>query len=1184
MKKLLLLLTVCILSSSLLSNVFGQRIDYLKSAYSHISEKYELPQSAIGELKIQRQYQTKHNQVEHVIMVQTFKDVEIFGTQINLAFLPDGKVISIGHNLIRLDKTSIPTAKPQISGGEAIHAAAMSMGMTNRSTPSLKNVSDDGAEIYEKADVSLQDIPVRIGYMKTEDDSYKLVYSMEIESSSHGKLFQSFVDAITGESLGNESLTISCHFDDNYLLPEADCDQTFTPAMTLSPPVTSGVNGTYRVIPVTVESPSHGNFELLTDVNDPVASPLGWHDSDGIAGADHINTQGNNVHAFLDRNWDYFPDLNVTGGNDLIFDFPYDNNAEPVVNQNVAVTNLFYWNNIMHDFTYQYGFDEAAGNFQATNYSGQGNEGDDVQAHAQFGDDDHAQCGAQANNNVDCVNNADFSTPSDGGNGRMRMFTWNRDNSSKYLDVLEPLELAGKILTGLPEFGPDLTTTPITAEVVEVNDGSFDPTKACIPIDQPDLTGKIAFIDRGVCDFSLKVYNAQQAGAIAAIVANFEDVVIAMGNGEMAANVTIPSVFISSVEASRIRTSIGQGLVVSLVKPQTGGPVLRDGSLDASVISHEYGHGISGRLTGGPGSNNCLNNEEQMGEGWSDFFALITTVQPGDTGEKRRGIGTYANKEATNGRGIRSYPYSTDMSINPHTYDDILGESVPHGVGSVWCAMLWDLYWAFSDTYGWDPDLYNGTGGNNMAIQLVIDGLKLQPCRPGFIEGRDAILEADMINHGGANQCLIWDVFARRGLGINADGGSSSSRSDGKEGFDRPIVCLDELRFAKTMTPEIIAGDNIEVTITIKNYKDFELTNVFVEDIIPDGCTYIAGSANIQPVVGSTLVWSITTMQQDEEITITYLLATDPAKNSTQLYYDDIEGFADERWDIDFDPTGELFNFWTQQDSISRSGVSSYRVGDPPAESEHFLQNLDPYTISGANPVYRFYTYYNTETGADGGFLEISTASNPAWVPLADNIFRNKYPRKLQYGTFAIPNLEAYSGRNTTDNSMEAVYADLSDYLGEDVKIRFRFGTDDNIGGDGWYVDDMEVMDAILYNSEACLSSDQTPMTCAEAPFRGTIVDSQVTTSVADAQSGTAFAISPNPAGNLIQIGMSSEVNETAEVRIYNLTGLLLTTESWGITTGKNQKTIDLSKMATGMYVMQVQTSAGLRAEKFVKE
>ena len=535
MKKLLLLLTVIMLSPALISSAFGQSVDYLESAYKHIEEKYELNRAAVGDLKIQNQYQTKHNQVEHVILVQTSRDIEIFGTQINLAILPDGSVISVGHNLIRQDKTTLPGPKPQISAGAAIQSAAVSMGLTNRSLPALKGIADNGVATYEKADISLQDIPVRIGYMKTEDGEYKLVYMMEIESASHGKLFQSYVDAVTGESIANESLTISCHFEDGYLMHDEDCDEALTPVDSpLAPPLV-GANGTYRVIPVTVESPSHGNFELISDPDDAMASPFGWHDSDGIAGPDHINTQGNNVHAFLDRNWDYFPDLNVTGGDDLIFDFPYDDNAEPIANQNVAVTNLFYWNNIMHDFAYQYGFDEAAGNFQARNYSGQGFGSDDVEAHAQFGDNNHAQCGAQANNDVDCVNNADFSTPSDGGNGRMRMFTWNRDNSSKYLDVLEPAELSGKILTGLPEFGPDLTTEAITALVVEVNDGSFDPTKACVPFTQPELVGNIALIDRGVCDFSLKVYNAQEAGAIAAIIANFEDVVIGMGNGDMAA-------------------------------------------------------------------------------------------------------------------------------------------------------------------------------------------------------------------------------------------------------------------------------------------------------------------------------------------------------------------------------------------------------------------------------------------------------------------------------------------------------------------------------------------------------------------------------------------------------------------------------------------------------------------------
>jgi hypothetical protein len=72
-------------------------------------------------------------------------------------------------------------------------------------------------------------------------------------------------------------------------------------------------------------------------------------------------------------------------------------------------------------------------------------------------------------------------------------------------------------------------------------------------------------------------------------------------------------------------------------------------------------------------------------------------------------------------------------------------------------------------------------------MQLVIDGLKLTPCNPGFVDGRDAILLADQINNGGANQAYIWAAFARRGLGAGASQGSSSSRTDQTQAFDTPV-------------------------------------------------------------------------------------------------------------------------------------------------------------------------------------------------------------------------------------------------------------------------------------------------------------------------------------------------------------------------------------------------------------
>jgi hypothetical protein len=122
------------------------------------------------------------------------------------------------------------------------------------------------------------------------------------------------------------------------------------------------------------------------------------------------------------------------------------------------------------------------------------------------------------------------------------MFTWNQDNSSKLLDILQPQELAGKITTAIALFGPDITNTPVTGEVIIVDDGTSDGSKGCQDITEQDLTGKIALIDRGLCDFSLKVYNAQNAGAIGAIVCNFEDIIIQMGAADHAEDVTIPSV------------------------------------------------------------------------------------------------------------------------------------------------------------------------------------------------------------------------------------------------------------------------------------------------------------------------------------------------------------------------------------------------------------------------------------------------------------------------------------------------------------------------------------------------------------------------------------------------------------------------------------------------------------------
>ena len=130
-----------------------------------------------------------------------------------------------------------------------------------------------------------------------------------------------------------------------------------------------------------------------------------------------------------------------------------------------------------------------------------------------------------------------------------------------------------------------------------------------------------------------------------------------------------------------------------------------DGSFDNGIVTHEYGHGISNRMTGT--GYNCLNSgisKEQMGEGWSDFFALMLTNKAGDDATVARGIGTYAVGQPITGGGIRPAKYSTNLAVNGFTYGNTNGMEynngsavVPdvHSIGFVWATMLWDLHWKY---------------------------------------------------------------------------------------------------------------------------------------------------------------------------------------------------------------------------------------------------------------------------------------------------------------------------------------------------------------------------------------------------------------------------------------------------------------------------------------------------------
>ena len=183
------------------------------------------------------------------------------------------------------------------------------------------------------------------------------------------------------------------------------------------------------------------------------------------------------------------------------------------------------------------------------------------------------------------------------------------------------------------------------------NDSTGTTSDACEPIlNGAEITGKIAMIDRGDCQFGTKVLNAERNnGAIAVIICNnVADPIFAMGPGMDGGSVTIPSVMVSLQDCNTLKMGL-PGLTVTLEQPEyevpMPGPVAIDGDFDNGIIIHEYTHGISTRLTGGP-STNCLSGFEQAGEGWSDWFALVMLTTSSSTADQKRGMGNLCFRRA----------------------------------------------------------------------------------------------------------------------------------------------------------------------------------------------------------------------------------------------------------------------------------------------------------------------------------------------------------------------------------------------------------------------------------------------------------------------------------------------------------------------------------------------------------
>jgi extracellular elastinolytic metalloproteinase len=632
MHKKLLNLLGFVLLSSLLSSLWSQETDALASALRHVFDQakaWGLQENDLAGMTLNDRYQSRHNGVTHLYFRQRHEGIGVHNAILGVHVATDGSVIHTGNRFVAQLREKINTTQALLSAQQAVLIAARHLGLELQSPLNIVDSRGKTEVLFSEAGISRVPIRAELVYQPLSSQAIRLAWDIFIDQVDASDYWSFRIDAVDGSVLGQDNFTTYCQWEGSphhrhslhCALPSAGIAGLGHMAPAMSANESSPNAGPmYHVFPVPVESPAHGERERVIDPVDPESSPLGWHSTGSLPEQQFTITRGNNVHAYLDLdNSDVSKNDEPDGGEALQFDFPFNPAWEPDRYRDFSVTQAFYMSNYLHDLAYRYGFDEEAGNFQQNNFGKGGRGGDPVHVHVQDG-------GSR--------NNANFTTPPDGARGRMQMYLWEQ-NRDRIFSVNAPESIAGFLPVSTAAFGPAIDSTPISGRLVAAFDGAaIDADKGCgTLINAEELRGNIALVNRGVCFFQEKALRAAAAGAKACIICNFEDALINMGGVSTLPAPTIPTLMLRASDCERLRQFFRQGVEVTLRLSPSEGPRFFDGALDNGIVAHEYAHGISMRLTGGPGVSSCLNNDEQMGEGWSDFFTLASTFRPDDSGE-----------------------------------------------------------------------------------------------------------------------------------------------------------------------------------------------------------------------------------------------------------------------------------------------------------------------------------------------------------------------------------------------------------------------------------------------------------------------------------------------------------------------------------------------------------------------
>jgi hypothetical protein len=913
---------------------------------------------------------------------------------------------------------------------------------------------------------------------------------VELSEGTDSKYHSFVISARTGEVLFEKNLTADASYR-VWAEPNGAGIPYDGPNGNVPSPVPSGTPADYR--------PAFIPAELVSRDFGPISTMDRWLPMNAA------RTEGNNTFAYADiaaPNGFGTGDIAPTPTSPDTFDRVYNPmvNAESSTEQRAAaVTQLFYDINFFHDWYYDVGFDEMSRNAQTSNYNRGGREGDPINAEGQ---DNSGR------------NNANMRTPSDGMRPRMQMYIFDATGNERLSVGMTTITTAGA------PFGAQ--TYNLTAEVVLVNDGSTadmnggmtgSVSDGCQMNFMNSVAGKIALVDRGNCSFIQKAQIAQANGAAGLIIADNAPGATPPGIGGMpgpgTAPPTIPVTAVTQASGTTLKGMIGGATPPMATLSKTPG-ISRDGTIDNGIIAHEWGHYISNRLIG-DGNGLGSNQSGGMGEGWSDFHALLMMVRAEDLNvpSNANWMGTYSVGGYTSGGrsgsgyyyGVRRVPYSVDPAKNAFTFKHIqegvalptapptqfgadgAGNAQVHSTGEVWSSMLWECYVALLR----DPRHTFAQAQDRMKRYLV-GGYKLTPMQPTLVEARDAILAAAAARDP-QDFATLWQAFARRGIGMNAKAPDRNSQNN------RPVVesftvgnavaigdiTIDDSTKSCDNDGILDSDETGVLKITVKNVGAgvLSMAKVNVSTMTP-GLTFPSSpTANVpmlQPFASGTVsipvafkaaapgfvAASIKVEVNDPGLAMPGPISTDfrtrlnatPRIDSSTI--DDVESPMS-KWVTRNDPVLNTASDWR---IAQGSATEHFWFGPNPASpADTFLES--PALTVGAMPFsFTFRHRWDFEFDAmafyDGGALEISSDNGATWTDIGASAmpgYNGAFPAQTSN---PLRGRRGYVGKSMNYPMFNTETVDLGmRYANQTVKIRFRIGADDAAAGKGWEVDDI---------------------------------------------------------------------------------------------------------------------------------